>query len=138
MNYGTVYKRFLYTTIIVHKGQRLFANMPAWIVAFLETKGRWTKFWMICRHHSKDLPNFEMVYFRIYKYKFIFKTCMLLITLCSTTFVCEVFYFAHLIAWHSKIFFIYMREKKYHWMHKGEVDVQILRLWVIQGEMKLR
>ena len=47
------------------------------------------------------LPNFKIMYLEIYKLFYLKKICMLLITLCSTTFVCKVFYFAHLILWHS-------------------------------------
>jgi hypothetical protein len=50
---------------------------------------------------SMYVLNFKMVYLAIYKLFFIFLTCMMLITLCSTTFVCQVFHFAHFILWHS-------------------------------------
>jgi uncharacterized membrane protein len=44
------------------------------------------------------ISNFEIVYLAIYIY---ILTCMLLIALCSTTFVCKIVHFAHLISWHS-------------------------------------
>jgi hypothetical protein len=50
---------------------------------------------------SMYISNLEMVYFAINKYFFKFSTYMLFITLFSTTFVCKVFHFAHLISWHS-------------------------------------
>jgi hypothetical protein len=50
---------------------------------------------------SMYIPNFEMVYFAIFKYIFKFSTYMLFITLCSTTFVYKVFHFVGMISWHS-------------------------------------
>ena len=52
------------------------------------------------RIESMYIPNFKMVYFAIL-YFIYFSTYMLFITLCSITFVCKVFHFAHLISWHS-------------------------------------
>ena len=44
----------VYATITIDKCQRLYTTMFTWIVAVLEVKGRWTSFWLVCRHCSKS------------------------------------------------------------------------------------
>jgi hypothetical protein len=96
----------IYATITIDECQRLYASIHALIAPiWMQKEGGQVFEWFVDidqKTKSRYIPNFKIVYLAICYFIlfYYFLTCMLLIDLCSTTFICKVFHFVHLISWH--------------------------------------